>query len=278
MNARDFLRNHILNESRTLFFGDRIDHEFVKFVVDAWMDDIGNSAHRFADIQRWIPGAKKILDMAAGCGTFMFYGLLHDYDMYGVEPEKWKLEFNRMKASENGYPLEWMHRFTRAVGERLPYVSDSFDCASSFQTLEHVRDPHACLCEMIRVTRRGGGVHIMCPDYRSTFEPHYRLPWLPLAPRPAARAYLRLRDRPLSGLDSIIYLTPARIMKALYRAAASEGKRITVLNCIRERIVRKLRGRNLAFLQIAYPAYRAMQTIRVLFRRELSVDILARVH
>ena len=56
--------------------------------------------------------------------------------------------------------------------------------------LEHVRAPEQALREMIRVTRSGGGVHLRCPDYRSTYEPHYRLPLVAALSTPLARAYL----------------------------------------------------------------------------------------
>lgn len=63
--------------------------------------------------------------------------------------------------------------FKVADGDTLPYPDNSFDCTCSFFTFEHVIDPQEILMEMTRVTKPGGYVSIICPNYGS---PIYRSP------------------------------------------------------------------------------------------------------
>ena len=222
MLASEILQAHFRDELR--LFGVN-DESMVAGVVEAWLDDANNSRHRFETIQRFQPNARKILDMASGCGTFVFYGLLNGFEAYGIEPEGWKHYFNEVKAREHGYPKQWLGHFARGCGENLPFADSVFDCGTSYQTLEHVQDPEQCISELLRVTRPGGGIHLQCPDYRGTYEPHYLIPWLPLFPRALARAYLRLLGRPCGGLDTLQYTTTPRVLRAI-RNAVSRNPRL----------------------------------------------------
>jgi len=69
----------------------------------------------------------------------------------------------------------------------LPFVDETFDAVTGINSFQFASDQAQALAEAARVTRPGGGIHLQCPDYRSTYEPHYRLPWLPLMLRPLAR-------------------------------------------------------------------------------------------
>jgi ubiquinone/menaquinone biosynthesis C-methylase UbiE len=120
-----------------------------------------------------------------------------------------------MKADVYGYPQNWKYRFIKGVGEELPFADQTFDFVSSYQTLEHVQDVRRCLQEMLRVLRPGGAMFLRSPDYRSIFEGHYRLPWLPLFPRSLARLYLRALSRPEIGLSTLNYITTPSIKRML---------------------------------------------------------------
>ena len=213
--VRDFLVQNLIRED-DLYFGNS-DVQWINYVADAWMNDQSNSKWRYEIIKEFFKLNKgaKILDMASGCGTFVFYGLLNGYYVYGIEPEQWKNEFNRMKIKLYGYPEHWKGHFIKAFGESLPFQDESFDVVSSYQTIEHVSDVKACLKEMIRVTKKGGVIFLQFPDYWSSFEGHYQLPWIPLFPKLLARFYLRMLGKPLLGLDSINYVTKKNIMHLL---------------------------------------------------------------
>lgn len=123
MNAEDFLKTHVEQDSKRLFGVS--DEKYINEVARAWMNDRGNSRHRFDNLEKALPGSKKILDMASGCGTCVFYGLMNGYDIYGIDPEKWKHEFNTLKAKEYGYPEKWLDRFYTGMvrASRSPIIT-----------------------------------------------------------------------------------------------------------------------------------------------------------
>ena len=88
---------------------------------------------------------------------------------------------------------------------------------TTYQTLEHVNDVQKCLEECLRVTKIGGGIHIICPDYRSTFEGHYLLPWLPLLPLKIAKTYAKFCGKNPGYLDTLNYTTSRMIRKNLIK-------------------------------------------------------------
>ena len=88
MNAKKFLYKHLINESER-YFGNT-NEKWLSHVCEAWMNDESNSKHRY-DAMRSMIGDEtlrrsRILDMSSGCGTFVFYGLMNGYDLFGTEP------------------------------------------------------------------------------------------------------------------------------------------------------------------------------------------------
>jgi SAM-dependent methyltransferase len=55
-------------------------------------------------------------------------------------------------------------RFVDAPGENLPFADGEFDAALSFWTLNHVRDPEACISEMARILKPGGSARLVLED------------------------------------------------------------------------------------------------------------------
>lgn len=108
MNAREFLRAELKKGEK--LFGVKSQGYYDK-LVDSWMDDKKNSKHRFDTFKVFLPKAKKILDMASGCGTFVFYGLLNGFDVFGIDPSHWKYKFNEMKTNQYSYPSKWLNNF-----------------------------------------------------------------------------------------------------------------------------------------------------------------------
>lgn len=250
---------------------------WIEQVADNWLNDKAHSIHRYLDMhivfgEEEVEKAR-ILDMASGCGTFVFYGLLNGIDVWGIEPEDWKNKFNCLKVDAYGYPAAWKRRFIKAVGEALPFKDESFDFVSSYQTLEHVLNVELCLEEMIRVSKKA--VFIRAPDYTGTFEGHYRLPWLPLFPRLLARLYLRLLGRPTLGLDTINYITSRKITRFLDKYA------VTVINynsldCLANKVKDRLPfpriGRvRIFFSRIGAYCYSAILFFKCLFRSEKNI-------
>jgi ubiquinone/menaquinone biosynthesis C-methylase UbiE len=208
-----FLRSESEQESR-LHFGITKKAIFDQ-VAQNWFDDARNYDGRWEVLEKRGRQHGRVLDMAAGCGTFLLYGLRQGYDVVGVEPEQWKRDYFQEKVRLSGYPAEWAERILDGVGERLPFPDASFDVVTSYQTLEHVTDVRASLEEMLRVLRPGGVLYLRAPDYASFFEPHYRLPFLPCMNRRLATMYLRLLRRPVSGLQTLNWTTTRGVVRML---------------------------------------------------------------
>lgn len=216
--AKEFLSEYIDQEALNYFF---TLEEFPKDIYDEllvrWGDDSAFSEDsRFDFIQRIIPGAatKKILDMAAGCGSFTIQGLLKGWDVYGIEPEDWKHELIDIKFRENNYPAEWRDHIKKGIGESLPFEDETFDLFDSWQTIEHVSNEKDCLSELYRVLKKGGRGILRCPSYFCFYEGHYRLLWFPMMGDSAlSRFYLKLRKRPAEGLKTFHPVNPLRLKK-----------------------------------------------------------------
>jgi len=211
--VRDFLQSQISHEMVTHF--GCTDRRLLEEITDNWFNDQNNYDGRWRTISERVPQPGRVLDMAAGCGTFVLYGLRNGYDVWGVEPEAWKLEYFRRKIGASGYASEFCQRIIPATGEKLPFADDSFDLVTSYQTLEHVQNVKECLGEMLRVVKPGGILYLRAPDYNSFFEPHYRLPFLPCMNRKIASFYLRSLGRPESGLHHLNWTTERSVVRTL---------------------------------------------------------------
>jgi SAM-dependent methyltransferase len=266
---------HLRGHQRQLF-GTTSSAWLAHVVQRLW--DERKQEFRLEDIVRhgFRPGQARVLDLGTGCGSFVSLALDAGYDCWGVEWETWKLAVFPEKNRLLRRPDAWGRRVVAGVAERLPFRDGSFDCVTSAQILEHVSDPQQALREMIRVTRTGGGVHLRCPDYRSTYEPHYRLPWLPLCPRPLARAYLGMLGRPERGLSTLRYVTHPRILRWL-GTIEEQGRRLVVVDDERVGFENAVRRRRLPSVPGAFLSWRAARYLAALGRREIGVRLFVRV-
>jgi len=139
---------------------------------------------------------RRVLDVGCGMGMYTSAFLRYTPHVFGVEIEADRVIEARARAQG----------VARAVGETLPFATDTFDVVFSHEVLEHVADDRLCARELVRVTRPGGRVVIFVPNRAYPFETHgiywrgvYRfgnkplVNWLPNALRnrlaPHVRAY-----------------------------------------------------------------------------------------
>ncbi len=261
-------------------FGVRAPEQVEK-VCENWFQIDERHDDRFAVLRQRTPHARLVLDLASGMGTAALRGLALGFDVRGIEPDAEKLGLMRRRLTlgdletDRGVPLDERAaaRFIRAVGERLPYRDQTFDAVLSYQTLEHVQDVEMVLAEMLRIVKPGGALHLRCPDYRGTFEGHYLMPWLPLMPRRLARAYLRLRGRPVTGFSGIGYTTRPRLKRSLKAAAARASMTLSISDLEHERIRARLRGKGLPAGNVMVRLIEVVQYVRRLFRAETHINL-----
>ena len=218
MNSKSFLTGKIEQETLIYFKKlDKINRSRIDSIVNRWSDDTLNSEKaRFSALNKQLGDCKgkPILDMSSGCGSFVLQGLVAGWDVYGIEPEQWKQDLIDLKFKENDYPAEWRERIKKGIGEELPYENEQFDGFNSWQTFEHVQNVDSCLTELHRVLKPGGKGIIHCPSYLTFYEGHYRMFWFPMMGKGAmARAYLKMRSRPIDGLDSFVPINSHTIRK-----------------------------------------------------------------
>jgi ubiquinone/menaquinone biosynthesis C-methylase UbiE len=270
MTAREFLYKQMKVQNER-YYGNK-SKKWLDYVCKLWMNDELDAKWRYDLMVSFIDkeklGRLRILDMASGCGTFVFYGLTKGFDVYGIEPESWKHQFNSLKAEEKGYPQKWMGKFCYSVGERLPYKNKSFDVIYTYQTLEHVQSHKMCFDEFKRVLKKGGYLFIGCPDYTSFFEGHYRIPMLPLMNKKLFVLYLKLLRKPTKGLNSLNYITK----KMVYYCLNDDYEIFDVrLNSARSAIKKKI----CIDSELLACVYLILTNLKYVFTQEKSVILVA---
>ena len=146
---------------------------------------------------------KKILELGAGLGSFTVELTRRGAKVTAVEPGKAWRNIAGIQLAESG-----SGQILGAVGEALPFASDTFDLIVSLQVLEHVQNPPKVISELYRVLKPGGQVFLAYENYLGFREPHYDVAWLPLLPKPLGALYLKMRGRnPRFLLESVTYTT-----------------------------------------------------------------------
>lgn len=160
---------------------------------------------------------KQILEVGSGYGMMVVHGHLnHRLDIRGLEPPKrdfeGRHEVARQLLADNGLDLSLI---VCGVGEKIPFPDNSFDIVFSYQVLEHVHDPFEVLRESWRVLKPGGSIHCNAPNYRTFWEGHYNIPWIPGISKRLARLYIRLWGRDPSYVNHLNFLNQPQMQSWL---------------------------------------------------------------
>lgn len=156
-----------------------------------------------------------VLDVGSGLGTFVLLANNFGIPAVGVEPGAHELELARERQAAIA-GLAAADLFTQGVGEAMPYADGSFSGVLLHDVLEHVGDWRAVLAEVRRVCAPGAVVYIKGPNYAVRFsEPHYRVPWLPLMPKPLARRYLGWLGRDTDYLEHLGWRRRGQVLAEL---------------------------------------------------------------
>jgi SAM-dependent methyltransferase len=176
--------------------------------------DLNRARELFGRIRSLIPAqGGRMLELGSGFGTFVAYAARwENVQVFGIEPNPDSAAICRQVQKEVGLSG---NRITRAVGENLPFPSESMDLVYSITVLEHVTDPARVLAEAVRVLKPGGYLHFTFPNYGSWWEGHYAILWLPNMPKWFARIYVRLLGRKPHFLKHLQLINYRRLMKYL---------------------------------------------------------------
>lgn len=98
----------------------------------------------------------RVLDLGCGRGGVVELFWRDVKLAAGIDPDVPSLAEHRA----SGLPV------VRGVGERLPFVDESFDLIVCLWVLEHLREPAATLAEVRRVLRPGGHFVFVTPNLR----------------------------------------------------------------------------------------------------------------
>ena len=157
-----------------------------------------------------VPPRSEILDIGCGFGSFVIAASAAGFQAQGIEIADFQVDVARQRLGGalggsivHGSALE------------LPFLSNSFDALTMWNLLEHVDDAALALREAARVIRPGGVLLAVAPNYASfRIEAHYRVPWVPLLPKPIAAIYLRALGRdPGFLISDIHYCTNVELIR-----------------------------------------------------------------
>ena len=105
---------------------------------------------------------RRILDIGCGLGMYTAAFLRYSPHVYGVE-----VELERARQA-----VDRAAGVAQAVGEALPFASNTFDVVFNHEVLEHVTDDRQTVSEAVRVTRPRGHVVTFCPNRLWPWETH----------------------------------------------------------------------------------------------------------
>lgn len=150
----------------------------------------------------------KVLVLGGGTGGEMVEFHNRGCEVYVIEPFDKAMEIMYLKAEKWGIPKDRIHK---CGAENLPFEDGFFDFVYSYTVIEHVQDVEKSISEAIRVTKSGGRMFFLMPDYRQLFEGHYKM-YLPLfLPKFISKIILRLNKRPVGFFNTLSFVTTKQI-------------------------------------------------------------------
>ncbi len=182
--------------------------------VDWYYDSVvlgGRALDAFRVLGRYLGATHgaPVLDVGCGMGSFVLLANAVGVPAVGLELDPVALALARERAGHGDV-------FVRASATELPVGSAAVAGVLLHDVLEHTGDWRAILAECRRVLRPGGVLYVKGPSYSSRFvEPHYRVPWAPMLPRPIARRYLHALGRDVGYFEDVYYRRRGPVLREL---------------------------------------------------------------
>jgi 2-polyprenyl-3-methyl-5-hydroxy-6-metoxy-1,4-benzoquinol methylase len=130
-----------------------------------------------------------LLDVGSSTGIIDNYLADHFGEVIGVDIDKEAIQFAQDSFQKNN--LKFM--VDDLMG--LNFSDNTFDVIVCTQIYEHVPDAQTMMKEIFRVLKPGGICYFAAGNRISVMEPHYRLPFLSIIPRPLAHIYMKVTGK-----------------------------------------------------------------------------------
>jgi len=130
-----------------------------------------------------------LLDVGSSNGIIDNYLADHFGQVTGID-----IDAPAMAHAQTRFDKANLH-FLAGDAMNLDMAGDRFDAVVCTQIYEHVPDAQTLFSEIFRVLRPGGFCYFAGNNRIMLMEPHYRLPFLSMLPRPLAHRYIRLAGK-----------------------------------------------------------------------------------
>jgi SAM-dependent methyltransferase len=216
----EILKNSGFQERSNTYFGES---EFLETYFDSIASQVASNFHGYLESIKSLDsqfslGLRKkvpILDAGSGIGHLSIVLKSHDLNVFGVELNDNDLSISRRISSVVISEVD-PHSFLLQgnLASLINFADESFALINCSQVLEHVNPSllFYVFNEFYRILKPGGILRLDLPDYRTPYEPHYRIPWIPFLHRDLAEAWLDGFGRPYGGLDFFYYTSLPQIM------------------------------------------------------------------
>ena len=128
----------------------------------------------------------KILDWGCGKGDLINYLSSKNFDCYGVEISKLKLNKNISEYEKNTNKKIYLIN----SDNKTNFEANYFDFIFTNQVIEHVSDKESFLLEINRILKKGGCSYNILPAKHRINEVHLKMPFVHWLPKNYFRKYL----------------------------------------------------------------------------------------
>ncbi len=134
---------------------------------------------------------KSLSLLDVGCSTGIIANYLSDYlgEVVGIDTDEPAIQYAKENFTKDHV------RFNFADAMDVPFPKSHFNVIICAHVYEHVPDADRLLAEIYRVLKPGGVCYFAAGNRINLMEPHHRLPFLSVLPRPLAHIYMRVSGK-----------------------------------------------------------------------------------
>ena len=126
-----------------------------------------------------------------GCSTGIIADFLSDSvgEVSGIDTDQPAIQYAKANCGNGNV------RFCAGSATAIPFTDRRFDVVVCAHVYEHVSNPAKMMAEIQRVLKPGGVCYFAAGNRINFMEPHHRLPFLSVLPRPLAHLYMRVSGK-----------------------------------------------------------------------------------